>query len=223
MTSLDLSRLQNITLRYGSHDSVERGLCAMEAVAWLAGEEHTDQPACACVIVGAFVRPFNDSLPSDEHRTRLLLPLVPKLVGSRSSVHVDVDLDRSYLAADWAVRVVLPLMLRRVDGAFYGKHVARLCDLPKIVDHGTAQSAVSAVSAVARATVTHTNLSRMLVCAANAADYAGGGFARAAAHATANAVDYAASVLAAIEAYGDYEALWTEGATLIERMLDIRE
>lgn len=36
----------NYTLRHGSHESPQDGLCAMEWVAYLAGEKHSDYPSC---------------------------------------------------------------------------------------------------------------------------------------------------------------------------------
>jgi hypothetical protein len=85
----------------------------MEAVAWLAGEPHSDQPACACPVIGAFMRSWNDSLPDDEIRTRLLRPLLPLLVGSRSTTAV--ELQRSYLALDWLARECAPAWLSLRD------------------------------------------------------------------------------------------------------------
>lgn len=43
--------LDGIVLKEGSHEARERGVCAMEAVAWLAGEKHSDAPRCACPVI----------------------------------------------------------------------------------------------------------------------------------------------------------------------------
>lgn len=61
-----------IDLRRGAHTSREQGVCAMEAAAWLAGEPHSDQPQCACPVIAAFVIAWNDALPTDEDRNRIL-------------------------------------------------------------------------------------------------------------------------------------------------------
>ena len=98
-----------IDLRKGSHQGREDGVCAMEAVAWLAGEPHSDQPQCACPVIAAFVISWNDSLPTDEDRNRILKPFIPKLVGSRITAKVEER--RSYLALDWLIRVHAPAWL----------------------------------------------------------------------------------------------------------------
>lgn len=86
-------------------------MCAMEMVAWLAGESHSDEPACACPVIGAVVRCLNDALPSAAERERLLRPLVPTLVNSRSTPTIEQA--RALLLADWAARKIAPAILRR--------------------------------------------------------------------------------------------------------------
>jgi len=102
--------LDAVILKEGSH--VKRSadaLCVMEAVAWMAGEKHSDQPTCACPVISTFLRNWNDHIKDDETRTRLLKPLVPLLVNSKSTS--DVELRRSYLALDWLARVQAPAWL----------------------------------------------------------------------------------------------------------------
>lgn len=82
----------------------------MEMVAWLAGEPHSDEPTCACPVLTSFVRALNDALPDDGLRTRLLRPLVPRLVNSRRDP--GSELARGLAIADAAVRHFLPTMLR---------------------------------------------------------------------------------------------------------------
>jgi hypothetical protein len=89
-------------LRRGRHHSRADGVCLTEAVAWMAGEPHTDRPASLCPVLGAWGRAWNDRLPNDETRTRLLGPLVPQLVSSRSSA--EIEKRRSILAFDWLIR-----------------------------------------------------------------------------------------------------------------------
>ena len=72
-------------LRRGAHDRRDDGMCAMEMVAWLAGEAHSDEPRCACPVIASYVRALNDLLPDDGARTRLLRPLVPKFVNTRGN------------------------------------------------------------------------------------------------------------------------------------------
>jgi hypothetical protein len=67
----------NITERFariralysGKHDPNGK-MCAMEAVAFVAGEPWSDHPECACPVLSTFMRAWNDALP-DRDRTRL--------------------------------------------------------------------------------------------------------------------------------------------------------
>jgi hypothetical protein len=130
-----------IDLRKGSHKSRERGVCALEAVAWLAGEPHSDRPQCACPVIAAFVISWNDALPTDEDRNRLLKPLIPRLVGSRSTKAVEER--RAYLALDWLIRVQTPAWLDLTDSL--KPHAAALRALDAIQDMATAKAAGSTV------------------------------------------------------------------------------
>jgi hypothetical protein len=73
-----------ITLEEGSHDNPEDGMCAMEAIAYVQGEPFSDSPACVCPVIAAFMRTWNDDLP-DADRDRLLKPLLPLVIGTRST------------------------------------------------------------------------------------------------------------------------------------------
>ena len=57
-------------LSYGTHASPDEGRCAMEWVSLLAGEPHSDEPACVSPVLRAFCTTLNDSL-EDEPRQRL--------------------------------------------------------------------------------------------------------------------------------------------------------
>ena len=134
-TAINAERLAEITsLDSGSHTPDEGALCAMEAVAFVAGEPWSDHPQCACPVIGAFMRLWNDSLPDDE-RTALLLPLIPRLVGTRSTP--DVESRRSTMAADWLVRVHAPAWLRLAG--LTGQANA-LSSLPEITDFANTPS-----------------------------------------------------------------------------------
>jgi len=84
-------------------------MCLLEAVAWISGQKWSDNPEDVCPILAAFGREWNDGLRSDEERTQLL-PYIPLLVGSKSSL--EVEKKRAYLAMDWLVRVYAPAWLR---------------------------------------------------------------------------------------------------------------
>jgi len=121
---LPLIGLEGITLRASSHRDRSAGVCAMEAVAWLAGEPHSDAPQCACPVIGAFLRSWNDALPDDATRTLLLRPLLPLVLNTRSTKAVEVK--RSYLALDWLARVHAPAWLSLRDGAALAPTVKEL-------------------------------------------------------------------------------------------------
>ncbi len=101
-------KLKSLSLKVGSH-AANSTFCVMEAVAYVAGESWSDHPECACPVISAFLRSWNDSLRSDQDRDRLLKPLIPKLVGTRNST---LEERRSLMAADWLVRVHTPAWLR---------------------------------------------------------------------------------------------------------------
>ena len=136
-------------LSAGAHETEHEGACFMEAVAYVAGEPWSDKPACACPVLGTFMRAWNDDLP-DADRDRLLRPVVLRLVGSRSTKEVKVR--RSWLAMDWLVRTNAPAWLRLTPALV--PHADALTDLPPIVDAQTAaahQSTFNAAYAAAGA------------------------------------------------------------------------
>lgn len=120
-----LHLLKDMEIRYGGHTSVRHGACVMELVGWVAGETFSDHPRCACPVLTEFLVEWNDRI-GDQAR-RLLKPLIPKLVGSRST-H-EVERTRSWLLADWAMRVAAPMAL---DSAHLPDLAQRLRDLPEV-------------------------------------------------------------------------------------------
>lgn len=140
------ARLKDIVLKHGSHTDRSNGLCAMEVVAWAAGEPHSDRPICACPVIGAMVRQLNDFIDDDGLRTRLLRPVLLQLVGSVASRPITIR--RGFIAADFAVRVVAPIGL---EAAGLKGEAAKLRALPEIVDERTARAARAAADAAAYA------------------------------------------------------------------------
>jgi len=124
-----IERLPAIKLYSGSHEPPTNGIqaCAMELVSWIAGEPWSAHPECACPVIGSFMRSWNDGLPDDE-RTTLLLPLIPRLVGTRGSKALEER--RSLMAGDWLVRVNTPAWLRLVGLTV---HADALASLPEII------------------------------------------------------------------------------------------
>jgi hypothetical protein len=134
-------KISTIThLEVGSHED-HAAMCVMEAVAYVAGEPWSDSPACACPVIGAFLRAWNDGLPDDE-RDALLLPLIPRLIGTRTTP--DIERRRAILAADWLVRVHTPAWLRL---ASLDKHADAIASLPEITDLTQCPSIMPAVKA----------------------------------------------------------------------------
>ena len=136
--------LDQFPLRSGAHDRRDDGMGAMEMVAWLAGELHTDEPQCACPVIAAFVRAFNDLLPDDDARTKLLRPLVPKFVNTRGTV--GDERRRGFLVVDAAVRRLLPHVLHKVGRP---AAAAVLAGLSALTDVRTASAALASMDEVA--------------------------------------------------------------------------
>lgn len=131
--------IEQISLAAGAHKTRDDGMCAMEMVAWLAGEPHSDEPQCACPVLAAFVRACNDAM-NDAQRNRFLRPLVPSLVGTRASAAVERA--RGLLVVDALVRELLPMRLRRERRAAEAKLLAELPPIERLDD---ARSALRAI------------------------------------------------------------------------------
>lgn len=107
----------------------------MEMVAWLAGEPHSDEPGCACPVLGALVRACNDAM-SDEARNAHLRPLVPRLLATRGSAADERA--RGYVALDGLVRTLLPAWLRRHRRGAEAQLLADLAPLRRLEEVRTA-------------------------------------------------------------------------------------
>jgi hypothetical protein len=240
-----LAKLDTLRLTGGSHGSFDDGVCAMEAVAWLAGEPHSDAPKCADPEITIVMIRLNDSMP-DAMRNELLRPLLPRLVGSRTN-DTAVRRRRAFVLADMACRVFAPLALGAVG---YTDLAEELRALPGVIDEKAAlfaenkcrlaggfaaaahaataaTAATNAASAASAANDSLTAYTASAYAAANACSYAAsaagacraeatGGFA-AAAYAAANACSYAATAAGACRAEATVEAV-----RMITRMLDIQ-
>ena len=128
-----------LTLKAGAHTPGGDDMCVMEAVAYVAGEEWTDSPVCACPVIAAFLRSWNDGITDDATRTRLLTQFIPRLVGSKSTDRVEDT--RAWLAVDWSVRVSTPAWL---DLAGPTDHADALRSLPEV----TAETVTAARPAI---------------------------------------------------------------------------
>ncbi len=138
---MDTNKLENLILKHGGHKSADEGLCLLEAVAYVAGEPHSDRPACTDPVLGAFGRAVNDFMTGDERQ--LLVPIVHKLVGTACD-HT-VSLRRAMMICDGVVRQILPLAF---DGI--APDVAEMLrDLQPVTDEATASAARSAAESAA--------------------------------------------------------------------------
>jgi len=135
-----LKALDSITLQRGAHDSNEQ-MCAMEAAAWIAGEEHSDRPKCVSPVLAAFMRSWNDALDDEERQA--LKRYVPRVIGTAGDGH---DAQRAWLAADWLVRVCTPAWL---DLAEIDDSAEALRSLPPITE-ATANEAHPTMEAARR-------------------------------------------------------------------------
>lgn len=72
-------------LEYGDHTHREQGMCAMEWVAFLAGENHTDEPKCVDPILVSFFITLNDRM--NENDRQLLRPYLARTIGTNGDLY----------------------------------------------------------------------------------------------------------------------------------------
>lgn len=100
--------LEGTKLGRGAHHSRERGMCAMELVAYIAGEEHSYAPACASELLTGFTIRLNDAMRQAEREN--LKPFLPRLVGTNQG-----DERRRFeaMTRTMIVRLLVPILERR--------------------------------------------------------------------------------------------------------------
>ena len=190
-----LAQLDTLTLDKNSHPAFDEGHCAMEIVAWLADEEHTDRPSCTCPVIAAFVRRLNDGISSTETRTRVLRPVLPLLLGTTS--RPDVEHRRAWMATDWAIRFVTPKYLRLTPSLV--SFAEQLEGLPEVDRDSVAKEARAILIEARRAAVV------VVAAATSAAATSAAAYAAAATSAAAYAA-YAAATSAAATSAAAYAA-----------------
>jgi len=135
-------------LLHGRHRRREDGVNAMEMVAWMAGEKHSSRPECACPALTAFAHGLNNTYwpGGDVQRTAVMGPVLPLLVGSRTTEAVYRR--RGYFFADRVVRELVPMVLesrerhlKPVAAAVFRELAKTLRMLPAIVDVASADVA----------------------------------------------------------------------------------
>lgn len=191
--------LKTFTFGRGKHNNREEGLCINETVAYLAGEPHSDHPKCLCPVIAPLTIWVNDSC-DDALRNELLRDLPWRLVGTKSTP--EIEQQRAFMAADFAVRFVGPRALR-IAGLEHD--ASKLEALPPIL---CAESALAAADAV-----------RVAAAAARAAAWAvqyAAAAARAAGHDAVDAAAIANTVADAARAAVD--AVWAASAAAVEEI-----
>lgn len=108
-----LAVLDSLTLHEGNHDSFDDGHCAMEVVAWLAGQGHTDAPSCASPVLRRYVIRLNDRWGTEERQA--LKPYLPRMVGTGND---GLDELREQVALQASADLLVPwLRLAGLDSA----------------------------------------------------------------------------------------------------------
>jgi hypothetical protein len=130
------------TLSYGTHATPDDGRCAMEWVSYLAGELHTDHPACVSPVLRAICTTLNDML-DDDPRQRLR-PYLTRTIGTADD---GLDETRSWMALDWLIRTYTPTWL---DAAQMRASARTLEGLPEVMGVEALQLALTALGAARR-------------------------------------------------------------------------
>ena len=130
----------------GGH-SPNSKMCVMEAAAYVAGERWTDSPKCVSPTIASFLRNWNDNLPDNATRTRLLGPLIPLVLGTKGSD--ESEMKRSWMAFDWLVREYGPAFMDLSDAL--KPHAKALRDLGPIYDKPTLYAAIPTIEAAQKA------------------------------------------------------------------------
>ena len=91
---------QTARLSKGRHRSPKEGTCTIELVSMLVEAPFSDNPACVCPSLAAFVRGYNDHI--DDRRRQDLIALAPDLVDSRGDAELTDD--HAFRCVDFAAR-----------------------------------------------------------------------------------------------------------------------
>jgi hypothetical protein len=187
-----------LRLGKGAHASPRNGMCVMEAVAFVLGLPHSDNPPCVSPAIGTFLRNWNDAL--DDDGRQMLKPYIWQVPGTATTP--EDELRRAWLATDWLVRVFAPAWL---DLAGLSEHADRLRDLPELSSDDLAAAAQPIIEAARSA--------------ARSAAYSA---ARSAAYSAALSAAYSAAHSAARDALAPtVAALQKEALRLLERMIAV--
>ena len=133
-------------LAHGPHATPEDGRCAMEWVSYLAGEPHSDQPACVSPALRSFCVALNDGL--EKNTRQRLRPYLARTIGTSGD---GLDDRRSWMALDWLIRVYTPAWLQLADLAEAAQRLVLLAPVGRVEDLAAALDALDIAQADARA------------------------------------------------------------------------
>jgi hypothetical protein len=173
-----LTGLETIELLSGSHSGPAQGMCAMEAVAFLATGEWTDMPPCIPYAVARLSQRCNDGFRNNADRTAWMRARAPYILRAESGA--DADRQRAYVAAEIAREVAVTALRAR------GRDTSAIDACATITDGASARAVRDALRNAAAYAAAYAN------AAAYAADAAADAYAAAAAYAAANAAADAA-------------------------------
>lgn len=159
-------------LEAGSHSDFKAGACLLEAVSYLAGERHSDTPACVSPVLAAFGRCANDNA-TDADRQQLL-PLAARLVSTNEPAK---EAARLRILVDFAVCEAAPLALEKAGLTEQAAQLRDLAGRPYQQQADAADAAADADAADADdATCTDAYAASCAAsCAADATTYAATG------------------------------------------------
>ena len=130
-----------VNLTHGSGNGVDKA-CLMTAANMLIGKpKEGDNCGCVCPVIRAFIITTNDEMP-EPLLSELYGPLVWEILGTKSTP--EVELQRAYLSADFAVRTLVPIVLDNYGAV---TEAESLRALPAIVDQQSARAAYAANAA----------------------------------------------------------------------------
>src|SRR5262249_19387351 len=113
---------EQIHLQSGIHHSPEEGMSILELASLLAYQPFSAVPTGVSLVLISFLNILNDGL--NDHDRQLLKPYARRVLGTAASLAHERQ--RSLLALDWQIRMVLPLWLRVVNLADTAKILAVL-------------------------------------------------------------------------------------------------
>ncbi|MGZ4286704.1 MAG: hypothetical protein ACXVW5_21115 [Solirubrobacteraceae bacterium] len=184
------------TLAYGTHSTPEEGRCAMEWVSHLAGEPHSDDPACVSPVLRAYCTSLNDTL--EDGPRQHLRPYLARTIGTADD---GLDEARSWMALDWLIRTYAPTWLAAA-GLTESAH--ELKDVAPVMDASDLRGAIVVLKAARREARTRwSNALGAARPAAWAPWAAGRSAAREAAWRSAGAAAWAAARVAVGDIAGD--------------------